>query len=322
MRTEEPAMPQVVDIKCPQCNAPQSGQASPAGLAQCPFCGHKYHLMPTMSPFVTPVRRSPGEHPAPPPQTGPRRLLAGVGLVVLACALFGVLFYFRVYNRQSSHRARSSISPRIPRASIPSISSTPQPAPPEVKPTAEFTHHRTVRSLSNTQYVYGMVKNTCSITLGKPKITAVLRDASGKELDTRSGYAERELLPGESAPVQILLTNAPAFASMTFEVEARKAFVEPHRAEKLKLEPRPPERSSFGGWVFKGKVHNEGSAPARFVRILVLALDSDGKICGTTFTYAHGQQLAPGESARYEALTVFSAPPARFELSVEGRPVE
>ena len=314
-------MPKVVTIKCPHCAAPQSGEPTPTGFGECSYCGTKFKLEATVSPLAL-ARPAPAARPGPAARTPPSRGARVVGLlgILVGAAMLGGLLWFRV-----SRLPRRHPRPRVAAPSVRPVVVTPEaPQPePEVKATAEFTHHRTVRSHGTTHYVYGVVKNTCSITIDKPKVTVLLLDAKGRELDTKSGYAERDgLLPGESSPISILLDKPPAFASLGFETVVRKAYVEPRRAASLHLEARPPDRNAISSWVFKGRVRNDGSAPARFVRVLVTALDGAGKIMGLASGYAEGDRLAAKSSARYEVMAFFSSKPAKFELSVEGRPVD
>ncbi len=322
-------MSQILSIKCPHCDAPHDGPASAAGFCQCSFCGAKFSvLQPAAHPSGGGGARLPAGYarpgagapaPAPRPISGARRVLVGVTVVVLGLALLGGLLYFRVMRGTSSRASRYSSS-RSPRVVVPGVAS---PREPEVTPTAEFTHHHTLRGYGTTQYVFGMVKNTSPVPIDKPKVIVVLRDAAGREVDTRSGYAERELLPGESCAVSIMLTNPPAFASLAFETSPRKSWAPPRRAPGLRLEPQPqPERNSIGSLVFRGKVHNEGSSAARFVHVLIRALDAAGKIVGLASGYAEGERLLPGAAARYEVYASFYTQAAKYELAVEGRPAD
>jgi hypothetical protein len=314
-------MPKVVTINCPHCAAPQSGEPTPTGLCECSYCGTRFKLEATLSPLAS-ARPAPASRTGPVARTPPSRGARVMGLlgILVAAVMLGGLLWFRV-----SRLPRRHSRPGVAVPSVRPVVVTPEAPPPEVKATAEFTHHRTVRSYGTTHYVYGVVTNTSSITIDKPKVTVLLLDAAGRELDTKSGYAERDgLLPGESSPISILLDKPPAFASLGFEPVARKAFVEPRRAASLHLEARPPDRNAISSWVFKGKVRNDGSAPARFVRVLVTALDGESKIVGLASGYAEGDRLAAKSSARYEVMAFFASKPApaKFELAVEGRPAD
>ena len=82
-----------------------------------------------------------------------------------------------------------------------------------------------------------------------------------------------------------------------------------------------PKRDNFLGWKIAGKVHNKGTTPAEFVRVDVLAYDSDDKLANLGFTYADAEVLKPGDSARFDTTLLGAGKRdfTRFEFHVSGK---
>jgi hypothetical protein len=201
------------------------------------------------------------------------------------------------------------------------------PAPPDKAPppppTAEFTlHHVFPAGRTGNQYAFGITRNTSDVPIRKPRITVVMLDAAGDELDTDFGFPDGHVLePGASTPTRILIKKPPEYAKLAFEINPKQARYIPEQAQGLRLEPQEPEPGQYTSsyWVFKGKVHNEGKSPARYVKITILGLDADDKIIGMGYTYADGERLQPGSYGRYQTQIKMFEKPKRFSLSVQGR---
>jgi hypothetical protein len=197
----------------------------------------------------------------------------------------------------------------------------PAPAAAEEPASASFQQHSRVPGYKASFYVLGFVTNTSPFAIDKPKITVILLDKSGNEVTTRVGFAEDDwLAPQAKSPVEVLIADPPAHDQLSFEVVARKADFTPEMASGLRLQVLEPPHVTFGkSWALSGKVFNEGSKPARFVKVEVLAFDNDNRLIGLDTTYADGESLAPGASARFRAMPLYAEAPLRFEYSVSGR---
>ncbi|MET0790116.1 MAG: FxLYD domain-containing protein, partial [Polyangiaceae bacterium] len=190
----------------------------------------------------------------------------------------------------------------------------------EVPASASFEAQSRASGYQTSFYVLGFVKNTSPFTIDKPKVTAVLRDATGKEVATRDGYAEGEvLLPQASAPVKVLVSDPPKHERITFEGVATKASYLPEDSAGLRFEILEAPHSTGSGWEVTGKVFNEGKQASRFVNILVLAFDAKEQLVGLDSTYVDGEAIAPGASARFRAMPLYDAPPHHFKYLVSGR---
>lgn len=254
--------------------------------------------------------------PAPQKSAGPAVALAVLAGVVLLGGAAGAA----VILRKGDAPARASLTtpPRLPTT----LDALPRPAPePEVPASASFTLHSRVSGYKTSFYVLGFVKNTSPFVIDKPKITAVLLDGAGKEVVTRDGYAEADsVAPGGVVPVKLLVNEPPAHERMTFEVVVRKASYIAEPAPGLRLEIAGPPRPTFGkSWEVTGKAFNDGKAAARFVKISVQAFDANDKLVGLDTTYADGQTLAAGASARFRAMPLYDAPPHHFRYELRGQ---
>jgi hypothetical protein len=196
------------------------------------------------------------------------------------------------------------------------------PPPPTKKPLGEFTFHHKRSSSGNNFYVLGEIENTGEVPLDHPKLIVVLKDESGKEVGTDFGFAERDIIyPGQKSPISALVSEPPSHASMEYELVLRKATYFPSMVEGLKLDDPKVTRADWGsGFKAEGKVENQGSQPAKFVKIEAQGLDAEGKLLGLHTTYADGDVLAPGDSARFSFLSLyFDEEPAKYEFFVSGR---
>ena len=195
------------------------------------------------------------------------------------------------------------------------------PATPEVPPSATFDAQNRISGYQSSFYVLGFVKNTSPFPIDKPKVTAVLLDKSGKELASRDGYAEGDVLaPQATAPIKVLISDPPAFDHLAYEVVPQKATYFPEKAAALRLEIlEAPHPTSDSSWEVTGKAFNGGTQAARFVNILVLAFDAKNHLIGLESTYADGESIPAGASARFRAMPMYDAAPHHFQYLVSGQ---
>lgn len=311
-------------IVCPRCGASPSSAPDAQGQYTCVYCGSRFR---TQTQFAArPVHVSPPAHaPVARPvaakkSSGAATALAVIGGLVLLCAAGGVL---AVFQNHAEHGGNGS-APATPAATattgdVPASAADPGAAEPAAS--ATFEAQSRASGYQSSFYVLGFVKNTSPFTIEKPKVTVVLRDANGKELATRDGYAEGEvLLPQASAPVKVLVSDPPKYGRMTFEVVARKASYLPEASSGLRLEILEAPHSTGGSsWEVTGKVFNDGKLPSRFVSILALAFDAKDQLIGLDSTFVDGEAIAPAASARFRAMPLYDTPPHHFKYVVAGR---
>jgi hypothetical protein len=185
-----------------------------------------------------------------------------------------------------------------------------------------------VRKDTDTVWFFGEVRNDAAEARESIQVRVVLRDASGKEVGSKSSSAELGYLkPGEIAPFSVLFTKddaAPAFASYDLEVRSRKAdFQLGYTYRSLSFaELNPARRDSLNFVKINGRVQNSGAQPAKFIQIYAVFYDEDGRVVGLNSTFAESDgdaPLAAGAVARFElSAVIFSASPVKYRLIVEG----
>lgn len=310
-------------IRCPACGAGDPSEANAAGTHTCVYCGTRYRLRGGVGQVIA----APGG--GGPAQQRPQ-VAAAMALAVLVMG-GGVAALFAVQEPVeppapapvASSGDRQAVLPPATNPTLVTEAATEPPTPAEVPATAEFVeHHR--KEAGGATWIYGMVTNTSPFVVDKIEVIAVLLDAEGKELGTKSGFAKRDALaPGATSPVIVLLKDAPAFASISWELDVDEASWVPEMVSGLRVEARPPSRGQFGGWETEGKVHNDGAVPARFVKVELQGWSADGKLLGVHDAYIKDDVLAAGESSRFKHVSAnFDISPAKFELVVEGRKAE
>jgi hypothetical protein len=314
-----------VAITCPACGAADPGASSGPGTHACQYCGARYRLDATGH-----------VHAVATPNSSAGLVLALVaaaaGLVCLVGAIVAVIVLRTAdadsdYDMPDIELDLSGLDASTPAQAAPLAGvgvavelAAPTPAP---VASAEFVEHSQRTASDGSLWILGMLTNTSDFALDTTEVIAVLRDEAGEELGTHSGYSKRDVLAaGEASPVQILVQDAPTFSSIAYEVDADVPMFLPARVEGLRVEARPATNTGWGLEI-EGKVHHDGTVPAKFVEIEVQAWDADGKLVGLSNAYAKGDVLKPGQSARWKVLGLSSASKvARMELFVDGRPAD
>ncbi len=298
-------------LVCPACGASDPGPSDPAGFGACAYCGVKFKL-----------DRRGQAHTLKEREARPPAALAALLIGFLVAAGLGVVLAFR----SSPEPMRPEpVPPAEVRLVEPLASTSLKPVetatPVPVAATASFAEHSRRSGSDGSLWVLGLVTNTSPFPLGKVEIIAVLQDSAGAELTTANGYSKRDVLaPNEASPLVLLIQDPPAFASVAYELVAKKPSYLPARAEGLRIESGAPSATDYGAWEAQGKVFNDGPAAAKFVKVEVQAWDVDDKLVGISEGYAKAESLQPGASARFKTMGMQTASkPARFELFVDGR---
>jgi len=301
-------------IVCPTCGAADASRPDAHGLHTCQYCGVRYRIT-----AGVPTRLA-AHGPTPAPTTVARPVLVvalGAGI-----ALVGVGVAVALLVRSAPEPRAVDPPVAIGGSTTPAgtgSASISVDAPSPTTATFELDHKRP--SAGTSFYAIGWVTNTSSHAIDKPKVVVVLRDASGQEVGTGFGFTEAdELAPGERVPISVLVQDPPAFATIDAEVHARPSSYARARIDGLRIEANAPKSDGFTTRV-EGKVHHEGTVPARFVRIEVRAYDAKDELLGLDTTYADAEVLAPGASARWQAfMLAYEEPPVRYEFTVQAMP--
>ena len=304
-------------LRCPSCSAADSSRPDAQGIHACVYCGVRYRITggtPTQLGATTNAR-----------QGSPSVVLFLAIAIVLVSMGVGIMFAFGSRSPEPPPPA-VALQPQIAvqgGGSSPVVVGAPSVALPEKEVPVHATfepEHR--RSGGGTNfYVYGWVSHDAPYTIDKPKINAVLLDASGKELRTDFGYAEDLVPAGARVPAMVLVMDPPKHETIQYEVVARKASYIPPKVEGLRLEHGDVTRDQFSGSRVQGKVWNDGTGPARFVKITVHGYDAAGKLLGFDYTFADAEVLDAGASARFDVrIQEYEAKAEKYELFVEGSP--
>ncbi len=308
-----------VEIKCPNCGATTGQELVANGVFRCRFCETSFVVEgetaraphPKGAPPPVPSHHASAHRP---PKSGDSKAawMAIGGSVAVMVAVGGIALLVGGGSTQHAHgdSGTSHGSGDRPHdgASAPHLSAT-------------FQFERTAPVTDGDVYVYGDVTNTSRVPIGAAKVHVIMKDGSGREVASKSSYTQQDVIePGQRVPFYAILDHPPHYAKLAFEVVASEPFAA-KPAPGLHLEKDPPRVGSYGQWVFSGKVVNGGTATARFVQVEVVARDAQGTMLGIDRSFADGESLAPGASARYEVTSV-SYPahprPVTFEYWVWG----
>lgn len=165
-------------------------------------------------------------------------------------------------------------------------------------------------------YFVGIYRNTGEATIDRPRVEATLWDANKEKLAVGSGFgAFNNLLPGEEVPIKILVSHAPAYASVTYKVSPERLRYGSTERPKLLIEKPKLEAAPFSGYRLSGMVRNNDSADVHFVHIVALLLGEDRKIVGMQDGFAAQRELPAGDRSPFDLhITQSARPPKSFRL--------
>lgn len=159
------------------------------------------------------------------------------------------------------------------------------------------------RAIDNTTWFNGTITNQGNAPREQVKITIVLRDKDGKELDHEDGYVGLGFLaPGQKAGWTVLFSrNLPAYDHFDIEVRSSpEGFQTGYAYRELKIDEG---HELFNDGLFsniRGTVTNTGEARAKFVQIYVTAYDEEGNVLYVGSSFAEDDLIIPGGTSRFE----------------------
>ncbi len=209
----------------------------------------------------------------------------------------------------------------------PTVESTVEPTVEStVEPTVRFDLESSVKiGDDSTEYV-GWVTNDSPFDVASVSVAVVLLDANAAKLDSQRGsIGANRVGAGERVAYSIRVTNAPIFASVRFEAEARRATTDALLTVAgltAKLTSSKSRRLGAGfSTGFHGTVHHGGTEAAEHSRVEVTAFDAKGRLIGAKWVPIHLSVLWPGRTRDFSYAILWTAvKPARLEVSVSGRP--
>ncbi|MFN8480413.1 MAG: protein kinase [Kouleothrix sp.] len=306
------------------------------------------------------VQARPATNPTLAAQPGPtaaRGLVLGLaaGGVVLVLAIVAAVLVVLPLRRSATNSTPIVIATvALPRATVAEFdppatarpSAAPRPSPTSV-PLAEVPAALlnaaqavgpepfsiggvSVRKDTDTVWFFGEVRNDAKEARESVEVRVILRDNAKQEVGSKRGFVDQHYLkPGEVAPFSILFTKddrPPPFTAYDFEVISKPAdFQLGYSYRELTLSDVHAQRNDLGFIEVQGRVQNSGEQPTKFVQVSAIFYDAQGQVVGTSSGFAqtpNDDPLAAGVTARFEiSAVVFSAPPTRYRLFVEGSQV-
>jgi len=193
---------------------------------------------------------------------------------------------------------------------------------PEKKVSAEFTHIAALPDGIGNIYFVGMFVNTGETPV-YPRAEIALYDAGGKKVAAGRGYGIRNyILPGERSPVQVLVTDAPVYASVRSigVPEIPGYYQERPKMEISGLNMKRPE-SSIDRYRVRGIVKNISGKNARYVQVAVAVFDGSGKIIGYAANFIGQTLLAAREESPFSVeIHLMKGMPARYIVEYDALP--
>lgn len=313
-------MARIIELTCPQCS---SHEADSLGHDQfrCTYCAAVFLVerkRPTAPVVVQPT-----------PRSAPLRASLAKGVVVVvAIAIFvaavGLIAVIKQFGRgptEAELRTRLSGTSGVPRVRVPSIQRTSAEASPP--PKAELRDVQHARLPRGTDIWIGTLANTGQVPIERPSALVSLFDAQGKRVGEHHGWAPIELLaPGQTTPVLVMIMRAPVYSRFDAAPgELRTTSYSPPQLATIKVTEQTVQPYLTTMQQIVGTVRNVGSKPARFVQVIAVGRDGDGKLASYASNYVSRSDLAPGAESGFSVTsgTFEIRRPARFEVFAVGR---
>ncbi|MGF1505373.1 MAG: FxLYD domain-containing protein [Anaerolineae bacterium] len=177
---------------------------------------------------------------------------------------------------------------------------------------------------SSTFEIVGQVQNNANAPLEFVRITAQLYDERGSLLVEQDEFVSSDLVqPGERAPFALSFPDGLPQGTVRYDLLASARYAD--FTSQSFYGPTNFAVSSEAAFddsgllVVSGQVRNEGSAPARLVKVIVTSFDDEGRVVGTETTLVDRQQLAQGEVTDYTVTFVaLGGNPNTFLVTAQG----
>lgn len=314
----------VEDIRCPSCRAPQR-DLKPGVPHRCVFCKHEFtYVAPNAAKPHAPVTVF------APDLSTPRKPSSAGGLVVAAATVMVIVGAMTALVLFKS----SAPAPMPPASVSPVYSSQSSPTPvmpiapvavaPAAEPSAEVTSVSEGRTSIGGRFFLADYANTGTVPINAPAIVASGFDANGARVVEQPGFAERgNLAPGEHVIILALVAEPPPNVAR-FEVTARPPQTGGYAAHEVAVEVVESSEHSTGGSMHElvGTVRNTSATALRFVRVVAVGRDADGKAVAFANGMPTRNELAAGEESgfRLSVGTFEISRPARWDLVCFGQP--
>ncbi len=185
------------------------------------------------------------------------------------------------------------------------------------------TRTRTLPGDESTTWFNGTVTNEGSVPREGIKVTVVLLDKDGKEIDHEDGYVGISYLnPGQKAGWAVLFSRTlQPYDKIEVEVRSKPAgFQLGYSYRDLEIGEGSELIQDFFPEI-RGNVTNTGTKRAKFVQIYATVYDSEGNVLYVGSGFAEDDVLVPGATSRFNISILVTAQggvPASYDLLVEG----
>lgn len=170
----------------------------------------------------------------------------------------------------------------------------------------------------NYLHIVGEVRNNSSQPMQFVKIVATLSDDAGNLTGTMDTYTMLDiLLPGAVAPFDSITNSFAGTKRYTLQVQGRSTTEMP-RKDLVVLNSKT-SIDSIKFLHIQGMVQNNGTTPARFVRLVITLYDAKGTVIGAVTTYASLEVLQPGATSPFDAITNHYPGFDHYIIQVQGR---
>jgi serine/threonine-protein kinase len=211
--------------------------------------------------------------------------------------------------------------PTTVKVEVPTIA----PPPPEdaEKWTVAGVRLRTLPGDDSTTFINGTLVNDSQTPRESVKITAVLRDKDGKELDHEDGYSPLYYIaPGQKVGWTVIFSRKlPAYDKIDIEVRSNVAsFGLGYSYRDLKIDEGTELIDDFFPEI-RGTVTNTGDKRAKFVQVHAIVYDEEDNVLAVSSGFTDDDVVVPGSTSRFSIsilVTEAAGKPARYELFVEG----
>lgn len=311
------------ELRCPSCRAPQN-PAAPGADVKCVFCKTSYRVpLPAVAPalasaVVAPAHAATARSPA-------GFVAMAVGLMVVVTSLV-VFLRFRAPPEPTSGitipAIGGGVTVPVSDPSAPAVPVLPVAAATEESPTAELVNVLDGTTSIGGRFYLVEMRNTGTVTIGRPAVMASGFDAAGKRVLEQAGFAARGTLPPGESTVILVSISAPPAALDHVDVVPRLNGRSMTDRDVAVVVVESTERSTFGSMhEIVGTARNDAERQVQFIHVVAVGRDADGRPVSYADAFPSNHTLAPGESSGF-TLSVGTweiRRPTRWELVAFGR---
>lgn len=202
---------------------------------------------------------------------------------------------------------------------------TPRPTnTPVPEPELEVTQIRNYIASTGSTYFIAIIENKGNVPVKYVKLHITIRDAEGTMLQSDSSYSELDVIPaGGYSPIDVILQDAPEFASFDIHLEYRELDDELY-SPPLEILSHSSSLRSTGSTMVAGEIANNGDTSLKYVKIIASTFDSEGNFVGFSGSYSDFDEIPPGGTSPFDVIIQDNGLGAvdHYDLLASGREVD